>query len=140
MAPRSQTVVAIPAVMRIKDLVPPKARRKAILANPWSTLIRWVLSSEPVLSATLLADDKATRRFNVDLPTPHLPTRMEEPNLNSRTTYLCLELGMGRQVLIITKKPHTSMKLHHSTAPTAMGLTEVNNPSFEMCKHEETRE
>jgi hypothetical protein len=39
-APHSQTAVAIPAVTGIKDLVPP---RKAILANPWPTLIRWVL-------------------------------------------------------------------------------------------------
>ena len=75
----------------------------------------------------------------MDLPTPHLPTRMEEPNLNSPTIYLCLELGMGRLVLIITKKPHTTLKLYHNTAPTVMGLTEVNNPSFEMCKREETR-
>jgi len=141
--PPSRRPVAIRAAMPIKGLhrmAPPQSHRMAILANPWSTRIRWVLLSEAVLLAALLADGRATRTSTVAHPTPHLPTLLEERNRKSQTTYPCLGLELARQAHTITKKARTTTTLHRSTAPMATDRMEVSNPSFEMCKREGTRE
>jgi hypothetical protein len=94
--------------------------------------------------AAPLADGKATKTYTVARLMPRLPTRLEEPSHKSPTTWLCLDLDLGlapgRQVHTSTKRAPTTMTLHRNTAPTAMGHTEVNSPSSEMCKRDETRE
>jgi hypothetical protein len=87
-----------------------------------------------------LADGRATRICTAAHPMPHPPTRLEKPNRKSPMTWPCLELGQGHQAHISTRMDHTTMTLHRNTAPTAMGHTEANSPSSEMCKRGETRE
>jgi hypothetical protein len=128
------------AIKHLHQMAPPPWHRKAIPATHSSTRRQRELWSEPGLREARWAGGRATKTSIGAHRMPRLPTRREERNRTSPTTWHRLDPGPGRQVRTTTRRAPTTMRLLHNTACMAMAHTEANSPSFGTCKLEETPE